>query len=141
MEKIQKTFENMTHHAIDIVLDPHTHQSHKPPFLAHNVKRRNKAVATNMACGDEPAVDDGSTLAQVFVGLKSKCIQIYGMKSSKEFPLRLMDCMRELGAMDKLISNSAKNKISQCALDVPRGLCIDDSQTEPNYQHQNPESC
>jgi hypothetical protein len=39
--------------------------------------------------------------------------------------------------MDKLISDSAKVEISKQVLDILRALCIDDWQSEPQYQHQN----
>jgi hypothetical protein len=39
--------------------------------------------------------------------------------------------------MDKLISNSAKVETSKRVIKILRALCIDDWQSEAQYQHQN----
>ena len=39
--------------------------------------------------------------------------------------------------MDKLITDSAHVEISKRVGEILRALCIDDWQSEPNYQHQN----
>jgi hypothetical protein len=85
-----------------------------------------------------PAVDmNGQTLAQIFVGQKSLVIDVFGMASSAEFVNTLEDVIRYRGTMDKLISDSAKVETSKRVLEILRALCIDDWQSEAQYQHQN----
>ena len=43
----------------------------KSPFPAFNVCRQDEAVATDTVFSDKPAIDDGSTMAQIFVGTQS----------------------------------------------------------------------
>ena len=49
----------------------------------------------------------------------------------------LEDIIRRRGAMDSLISDSVKVKISGRVQDILRGYAIKDWQSEPHYQHQN----
>ena len=57
----------------------------KSPFPALNVSMRNEPVSTLTVYSDTPAVDDGSTSAQIFVGTKKFLMDIYEMKSDKKF--------------------------------------------------------
>ena len=50
----------------------------------------------------------------------------------------LQDIIRTHGAPTKLISDNAQVKISNKVKDILRYLFIDDWQSEPHYQHQNP---
>jgi hypothetical protein len=76
-------------------------------------------------------------MCQIFVGWKSLVIDVFGMHNNAEFVNTLEDVIRKRGAMDKLISDSAKVEISKRVLDILRALCINDWQSEPQYQHQN----
>ena len=60
------------------------------------------------------------------------------MKHDKEFVNTLEDNIRKRGAMDKLISDRAQVEISKRVHDILRALFIDDWQSEPHCQHQNP---
>ena len=68
---------------------------------------------------------------------KSLVIHIYGMNSDNEFVNTLEDEVRNFGAMDLLISDSAKVETSGRVNDLLRAYRIRDWQSEPNYQHQN----
>ena len=60
------------------------------------------------------------------------------VKLEAEFVNTLENIIRKRGAMDKLITHSARVEISKRAGEILRALCINDSwQSEPNYQHQN----
>ena len=61
----------------------------------------------------------------------------YPMKTSKQFVNTLEDNIRRRGAMDKLISDSAKAEVSNRVKDLLRYFIIDDWQSEAGYQHQN----
>ena len=41
-------------------------KNYRSPFPALNVKRRSEDIATDAVCCDIPAIDDGSTCAQLF---------------------------------------------------------------------------
>ena len=51
-------------------------------------------------------------MAQIFVGRKTLVIGVYGMGTEKEFVNTLEDVICKRGAMDKLISDSARVEIS-----------------------------
>ena len=137
VDKIRQTFKVTTQNAVNVVSGPNIKQTLRSPYPANNVWRRNEPVATDTIFAECPAVDDGSTMAQLFVGRKSLVIDVFGMKSEKEFVNTLEDVIRRRGAMDQLISDSARVETSLRILDIMRALCIDDWQSEPNYQHQN----
>ena len=134
---IKKTFKLTTQYArtpASTILK----KNFKSPFPAFNVKRRHEPVATDTIYSNTPAIDDGSTSAQIFVGTETLVTDIYGMKNDKEFVNTLEDNIRKRGAMDKLISDRAQVEISKRVHDILRALFIDDWQSEPHRQHQNP---
>ena len=110
----------------------------RSPYPAMNVHRRNEPVATDTFYSDVPAVDDGSTSAQLFFGTKSTVTDVYGMKTDKQFVNTLEDNIRERGAMDSLLSDSAQTEISKKVMTVLRNLFIRCWQSEPYKQQQNP---
>ena len=57
---------------------------------------------------DTPAVDSGVKQARVFVGRDTLVADAYPMKSGKQFVNTLEDNIRRRGAIDKLLSDSAK---------------------------------
>ena len=138
VEKVRKTFQNSTRFASNIMSGHNILQTIQSPYPANNVWRRNEPVATDTIYAEVPAVDSGGQkMAQLFIGRKSLVIDVYGMGNEAEFVNTLEDNIRKRGAMDKLISDSARVEVSQRVQDILRALCIDDWQSEPNYQHQN----
>ena len=87
---------------------------------------------------DTPAIDNGCKVAQIFVGTKSMVTDVFGMKTEKQFVNTLQDIIRTRGAPTKLISDNAQVEISNKVKDILRYLFIDNWQSEPHYQHQNP---
>ena len=85
---------------------------------ALNVPRRHEPVATDTIFSDTPAVDSGVLQAQVFVGRDSLVADVYPMKSGNQFVNTLEDIIRRRGAMDKLLSDSAKTEISKKGMDI-----------------------
>ena len=100
--------------------------------------RRNEPVPTDTVYADTPAIDDGSTCAQLFFGTKTYVTEVYGMKTDRQFINTLEDTIRSYGAMDKLVSNRAQVEISNRVQDILRAYGIASWQSEPNQQHQNP---
>ena len=60
------------------------------------------------------------------------------MRSGKQFVNTLEDNIRKRSAMYKFISDSAKNEISHKVKDILRAYNINDWQSEPYQQNQNP---
>ena len=112
---------------------------YKSPYPACNVQRRQKPIATDTIYSDTPAINDGSKVAQLFVGTKSLVSDVYGMKAEKQFVNTLQDVICFHGTPTKLISDSAQVKISNEVHDILQYLFIEDWQSEPHHQHQNPE--
>ena len=112
------------------------HLKSRNPAL--NVPRRHEAVATDTVYSDTPAIDSGVKMAQLFVGKESLVSDIYPMQSGQQFVNTLEDNICRCGAMDKLISDSAKNEISHKVKDILRAYNINDWQSEPSHQNQNP---
>ena len=115
----------------------HLKKHFRSPYPACNVHRRQEALATDTVYSDTPAIDDGSKVAQVFVGTKSLVTDVYGMKTTKQFVNTLQDIIRSRGAPTKLISDSAQVEISNKVQDILRYLFIEDWQSEAYHQHQN----
>ena len=138
VDKIRKTFQRTTQFATNVMAGNNIMQTTQSPFPAHNVWRRNEPVASDTIYGQVPAIDTGGqTMAQIFIGRKSLVIDVFGVSTEAEFVNTLEDEMRKRGAMDKLITDSARVEISKRVGEILRALCIDDWQSEPNYQHQN----
>ncbi len=112
----------------------------KSPNPAMNFPRRNEPVATDTiyVLNGEPAIDDGSTAAQFFIGRKSdfRSIRPCG-KTDGQFARTFYDEIRRYGAMDVIISDSAKSEISKRVQEILRTLVIRDWQSEPHNKNQN----
>ena len=136
-ETIKETIDATTQYGRTNHNNHQLRQTFKSPFPAMNVFRRNEPVATDTVYSSVPAVDDGSKLAQIYVGRLSLVIDVYPIKNEKEFVHTLQENIRKRGAMDTLISDRAKIEISRQCHDILRAYCIKDWQSEPHYQHQN----
>ena len=110
----------------------------KAPNMALNVPRRNEPVATDTIYGTVPAIDDGSTAAQLFVGRKSGFLAVESLGSSdKRFPVALMNHTRRYGAMDLLISDNAKAEISQRVQEILGTMGINSWTSEAENKNLN----
>ena len=112
------------------------HLESRNPAL--DIPKRHEAVATDTVYSNTPADDSGVQMAQYFVGKNSLVSDIYPMRSGKQFVNTLEDNICRRGAMDKLIIDSAKNEISHNVKDILRAYNINDWQSEPYHQNQNP---
>ena len=134
VDTVQKTMEQSTQWGVSL---PNTfpmkrHLKSRNPAL--NVPRRHEAVATDTVFS---AVDSGVKQAQVFVGRDTLVADAYPMKSGKQFVNTLEDNIRRHGAMDKLLSDSAKTEISNKVMDILRAYHISNWHSEPYHQNQN----
>ena len=124
VDTVQKTMEQSTQWGDSL---PNTfpmkkHLKSRNPAL--NIPRRHEAVATDTVFSDTPAVDSGVKQAQVFVDRDTLVADAYPMKSGKQFVNTLEDNIRRWGAMDKLLSDSAKTEISNKVMDILRAYHI-----------------
>ena len=138
VDTVQKTMEQSTQWGVSL---PNTfpmkkHLKSRNPAL--NIPRRHEAVATDTVLSDTTAVDSGVKQAQVFVGRDTLMADAYPMKSGKQFVNTLEDNIRRWGAMDKLLSDSAKNEISNKVMDILSTYHISNCHSEPYHQNQSP---
>jgi hypothetical protein len=87
---------------------------------------------------DTPAVDNGATVAQLFVGTETLVTNVYSIKTNSEFVHTLEDNIQKWGAMSKLVSDRAQVEISGKVKDILRNLFVNNWQSEPYHEHQNP---
>ena len=111
------------------------HLKSRNPAL--NIHMRHEDVATDTVFSNTPAIDRGVKQAQVFVGRDTLVADAYPMKSGKQFVNTLEDNIRRRGAMDKLLSDSAKTEISNKVMDILRAYHISNWHSEPYHQNQN----
>jgi hypothetical protein len=139
VDTLKKTFEATTQYGTRGAVEGFNlrHRIIAPnPVLS--IPRRNEPVATDTLYGSVPAVDDGSTAAQFFIGRRSHYRSVFAMgHTDKEFSTALMDVIRKYGAMDELISDNARAQISEKTKDILRTFNIDDRQSEPHVGNQN----
>ena len=102
-----------------------------------NIPRQNEAIATDTIFSDTPAINDGSTMAQFFVGRDTLVCDAYGIKSQKQFINTLYDNIRFRGAMTTLITDGGRYEISTKVADLLRNLFIKQHESEPYHQHPN----
>ena len=75
---VQLTFKHTTQYArqtVSAIMKKH----YKSPYPANNVHRRDESVATDTINSNTPAIDNGSKIAQFFVGTTSMFSDVYGM--------------------------------------------------------------
>jgi hypothetical protein len=109
----------------------------KSPFPAYNDDRRNEPVSCDVITSTITAFGNNKNVV-IFVGQDSKVISVHGIKLKSQFVNTFEDEIRRRGAMSKLISDNGAEIISQRVQDILRAYHIDDWQSEPKYQHQNP---
>ncbi|CAJ1944841.1 unnamed protein product [Cylindrotheca closterium] len=134
---IQKTFDCTTQLA-RIPMSAHLQRHYRSPFPALNVNRRNEGLATDTVYADTPDIEHGHVAAQFYVGLSSLVSDVYGVTLDAQFLQTLQDNVRKRGAPSKLVSDRAQAQVSKAVKDYLRWLCIDDWQSEPHRQNQNP---
>jgi hypothetical protein len=139
-ETIKKTFERSTQMP-RIPMSQHLRTWYRAPNPAMNIPHRNEDLLTDYIYSDVPAIDDGSTGAQVFFGRDTHVGDVYGLKSKGHFPNALQENIRQRGAPNRLISDSATSEISKRVHGILNDLQIGDWQSEPHNQHQNPAEC
>ena len=137
VDTVQKTMEQSTQWGVSLpnMFPMKRHLKSRNPAL--NIPRRYEAVATDTVFSDTPAVKSGIKQAQVFLGRDTPVADAYPMKKGKQFANTLEDNIGRRGAMDKLLSDSAKTEISNKVMDILRAYHISNWHSEPYHQNQN----
>lgn len=133
---VEKTLRNTTQFARVQMTDTFK-RFYKSPFPALNVARRSEDLLTDIIYADTPAIDDGSTCATVYSGRSSHVLDVFGMKSDAQFVNTLEDIIRERGAPQRLLSDSAITLRSARVKEILRALYIGQWTSEPHRQNQN----
>ena len=110
----------------------------KPRFPQLKGIRIDEVVSTDPLIANCRSMHHGYTAAQVFYGIKSHTIFIYGMRSKGEFPKVYKDFIRDHGAPSALRRDNAKEEQSELVKDINREFLIKDQYTEPYHPQQNP---
>ena len=112
------------------------HYKARNPFS--NVHRLNEVVSTDPIFANCPSIDNKFTGAQVYYGLKSHCVNIYGFKSKGEFPTNYKDFIRYEGAPSILRRDNAPEEQSNQVQEIQRNLYVKDQFSEEYNPQQNP---
>ena len=103
-----------------------------------NNYRLNEVISTDPLFCNATSIYHGYTGAQVFFGLKSHVINVYGMKSKGQFPDIYRDFIREHGSPIALRRDNAREEGSAEVLRIQRDMFIKDQFIEPYNPQQNP---
>jgi len=137
LEVIRRTLENMTQLARirhDRVLQMHM----KPWFLWLNRNRLHETVATDTMFSSVPDVS-GHTCAQVYWGLSSYFLNVYGMQTKSKGPRTLNDFAHKEGVPPIMQSdNSCMQRWGTSWLKCMREWLCQPEFTEPLHPQQNP---
>ena len=82
----------------------------KPRFSHMNVTRIDETVSTDPLFANCKSIFHGHTAAQIFFGLKSHTIFVYGIKSKGEFPNIYRDLIRDQGTPSALRRDNAQEE-------------------------------
>jgi hypothetical protein len=101
---IKNTFAHTTQYA-RLPAGTTLRRAFRSPSPALNGVCRNEAVACDIVYSDVPAIDDGSIVAVIFVGIDTQVTDVYGIKTDKQFINTLEDNITNRGAPHKLLSD------------------------------------
>ena len=134
---VQETLKRTTQLAKMVIRHPmRRHIKSRAPHL--NVFRIDETVSTDPLFANVKSIYHGYNCAQVFFGLKSHMINVYGMRSKNSFPEVYRDFIREQGCPSALRRDNAKEEQSEEVFKIHRELFIKDQFTEPYHPQQNP---
>lgn len=81
---------------------------------------------------------DGSTCAQIYVGVVSQFVDIEGMTSKSQMPRSLLNFIRQWGAIKFLWRDMVKEENSKAVNDLLRSIQAPNCFSEPYNEHKNP---
>jgi len=137
LKVVKKTLEHTTQYAKHSIRHPlQRHFKARNPFA--NVHRLNEAVSTDTIFANCASIFHRFSGLQVYWGLKSHKIDVYGIKSKGDFPATYRDFIREQGAPSILRRDNAREEASEEVTELNRTHIVKDQFSEPYNQQQNP---
>ena len=137
LKVIKRTLERTTQMARMIIRSPlRRHIKSRLAFM--RAKRLEETVSTDPMFANCRGLGYGYTGAQVFYGLKSHKIDVYGFRRKGEFPHIYRDFIKDQGAPSALRRDNAKEEQSEAVDEIHRELYIKDEFCEPYNPQQNP---
>src|SRR5210317_1835488 len=138
LEVIKKTLEATTQWAKQIVKYP-LQKHHVSRFPWSNCQRLREEVAMDTIFMQTPGLD-GSTCGQVFIGLMSRMINFYPMKSKEVVHVvaAYQDFMRYEGVPEGLHRDAAPEEKVQKILDINREMRVKDTWSKAGHPNENP---
>ncbi|HYX14539.1 MAG TPA: hypothetical protein VE944_09245, partial [Nostoc sp.] len=134
---VKATLEKTTQMAKMIIRTPMSrHIKARNPHM--NVTRIDETVSTDPLFANCKSISHGYTAAQIFFGIKSHTIFVYGIRSKAEFPNVYRDFIRAHGAPSALRRDNAQEEKGEQVIDINREYMIKDEYTEPYHPQQNP---
>jgi hypothetical protein len=137
LEIVRRTIENTTQ--LGATSNYNNLKAHLKSLMPWaNKTHLNETVSTDTIFASAKDVT-GALCAQVFYGMRSHMINVYGMKSESEGPDRLNDFVREEGIPSVMRSdNSQMQRYGRAWLQRLRELLVHNEFLEPHNQQQNP---
>lgn len=130
IDVICKTFERMPQHT-HLPAGSNLKQFFKSSFPALNHPSRNEDVATDTIYYNTLAIDNGSTMSQLYFGLDTHISDIYSIKTEIQFVNTLEDNICKWGAMRCLLSNRTQVEISKRVHDILHALIMASGSLSP----------
>jgi hypothetical protein len=110
----------------------------KSRFANLQMPRLKEIVAMDTFFASEPAYQEGFMMVQVFYGMSSHMINVYGMRRKDQVKLAIQDFLREKGAPWAFRMDGAKEQGNDEIDTILRDLHIAKQTSEPYNQQQNP---
>ena len=133
---IKKTLQNTTQLVNPIIHSPmRRYLKSRTEMLRYG--RLNEAMATDTYFAITKSLE-GYWCSQAFYGVKSRRIEVRGMKTEAEFYQVYQDFLREVGIPHTLRRDNARSEGSERVRQLNRDLIIADEFTEPYSPWQNP---
>jgi hypothetical protein len=136
IENIRKNLENTTQIAKAVTNYPMIrHLTSR--FKLLNRYRLREIISTDTIFSSVRAVG-GTRCAQVFYGLTSHHMDVYGMDSKSQFPDVFRECIRDQGVPSGLHRDNATEQKSHIVTQLNREYEVKESFAEAGYPNQNP---
>jgi hypothetical protein len=111
-------------------MSSHLRKTFMAPNPVLNIPRQPEALATDTIYSSSPAVDNDSSMAQLFVGVDTFVTDVLPMCTEKQFKDKLLNILRFRGMSTKLFTDSTQIELSKSVEDILRTYFIGAWQSE-----------
>ena len=112
-----------------------SHTKSRNPLL--NTPRLNESYATDTWFSGAQSYE-GYSCCQLFAGINSSRVKLYGMRTESNGPSALLDFLRQVGAPISIRRDNSKMQVSHLWQEYMRRYNVADEFTEPYNPQQNP---